>query len=95
MTVSGRSAVGVLEALCCNKLDKVATACCAGEFGEMYYGANHPMKPHRLCMTHHLVLGYGLHKHMEVYVSHFSMPSCPCLHHAFTLRTNVIHEAAC
>ena len=35
----------------------------------MYYGANHPMKPHRLCMTHHLVLGYGLHKHMEVYVS--------------------------
>ena len=41
----------------------------AGEFGEMYYGANHPMKPHRLCMTHHLVLGYGLHKHMEVYVS--------------------------
>lgn len=41
----------------------------AGEFGENYYGANHPMKPHRLCMTHHLVLGYGLHKHMEVYVS--------------------------
>ncbi|CAK0785511.1 hypothetical protein CVIRNUC_008721 [Coccomyxa viridis] len=37
------------------------------EFGENYYGANHPMKPHRLCMTHHLVLGYGLHKHMEVY----------------------------
>ncbi len=47
----------------------------AGEFGENYYGANHPMKPHRLCMTHHLVLGYGLHKHMEVYVSH---PSCAC-----------------
>lgn len=41
----------------------------AGEFGENYYGANHPMKPHRLCMTHHLVLGYGLHKHMDVYVS--------------------------
>lgn len=27
------------------------------------------MKPHRLAMTHHLVLGYGLHKHMDVYVS--------------------------
>ena len=47
----------------------------AGEFGENYYGANHPMKPHRLCMTHHLVLGYGLHKHMEVYVS---LMSCAC-----------------
>ena len=35
----------------------------------MYYGANHPMKPHRLCMTHSLVLGYGLHEKMEVYVS--------------------------
>jgi hypothetical protein len=27
------------------------------------------MKPHRLAMTHQLVLGYGLHKHMDVYVS--------------------------
>jgi hypothetical protein len=26
------------------------------------------MKPHRLAMTHQLVLGYGLHKHMEVHV---------------------------
>lgn len=50
---------------------------CTGEFGENYYGANHPMKPHRLCMTHHLVLGYGLHKHMEVYVSPLSHV-CAC-----------------
>ena len=28
----------------------------------MYYGANHPMKPHRIVMAHHLVLGYGLHR---------------------------------
>ncbi len=35
----------------------------------MYYGPNHPMKPHRLSMTHSLVLGYGLHNKMEVYVS--------------------------
>jgi histone deacetylase 1/2 len=34
----------------------------------MYYGPNHPMKPHRLSMTHSLVLGYGLHEKMEVYV---------------------------
>jgi len=26
------------------------------------------MKPHRITMTHHLVLGYGLHKHLDVYV---------------------------
>ena len=33
-----------------------------GDWGQMYYGANHPMKPHRIVMAHHLVLGYGLHK---------------------------------
>ena len=27
----------------------------------------HPMKPHRLAMTHNLVLNYGLQKHMHVY----------------------------
>jgi len=35
----------------------------------MYYGADHPMKPPRIAMTHQLVLGYDLHKHMDVYVS--------------------------
>lgn len=60
---------GVLAGYAALANDQDASARCAGEFGEMYYGANHPMKPHRLCMTHHLVLGYGLHKHMEVYVS--------------------------
>jgi len=37
------------------------------EIGAHYYGANHPMKPHRMTMAHHLVLGYGLHEHMEVF----------------------------
>ena len=41
----------------------------AGEVGSVYYRPNHPMKPHRLCMTHHLVMGYDLHKKMEIYVS--------------------------
>lgn len=27
------------------------------------------MKPHRLKLAHHLVLGYGLYRKMEVYVS--------------------------
>ena len=37
------------------------------EVGSVYYGPNHPMKPHRLCMTHHLVMGYELHKKLEIY----------------------------
>lgn len=41
----------------------------SGDVGNVYFGPNHPMKPHRLCMTHHLVLSYGLHKKMEIYVS--------------------------
>ena len=40
----------------------------AGDVGGAYYGRNHPMKPHRICMTHHLVLAYDLHKHMDVFV---------------------------
>ena len=31
------------------------------------------MKPHRICMTHHLVLAYGLHKKMDVFVSPFGL----------------------
>ncbi|KDD75688.1 histone deacetylase [Helicosporidium sp. ATCC 50920] len=32
-----------------------------------YYGADHPMKPQRIAMTHSLILGYGLHEHMDVF----------------------------
>ncbi|KAL4451553.1 hypothetical protein ABPG75_007215 [Micractinium tetrahymenae] len=32
-----------------------------------YYGPDHPMKPQRMAMTHQLVLGYGLHQHLDVY----------------------------
>lgn len=42
----------------------------AGDVGSVYFGPNHPMKPHRLCMTHHLVLSYELHQKMEIYVSY-------------------------
>ncbi|KAI9085556.1 hypothetical protein K1719_032399 [Acacia pycnantha] len=38
-----------------------------GDVGSVYFGPNHPMKPHRLCMTHHLVLSYELHNKMEIY----------------------------
>jgi histone deacetylase 1/2 len=39
--------------------------------GNYYYGQGHPMKPHRIRMTHNLLLNYGLYKKMEVYVSLF------------------------
>lgn len=38
--------------------------------GEFYYGPGHPMKPHRLQMTHNLVLAYDLYKKMDVYRPH-------------------------
>lgn len=40
------------------------------ELGSYYYGAGHPMKPHRLRMTHSLLLAYGMYKKMEVYRPH-------------------------
>lgn len=52
-----------------------AVRCCAGEFSTFYFGQNHPMKPHRLTMTHQLVLGYDLHEHMDVFVSEL----CPAV----------------
>jgi len=36
------------------------------EVGNYHYGANHPMKPHRLALTHDLVIGYGLYRKMSV-----------------------------
>jgi len=34
----------------------------------LYYGPKHPMKPHRITMTHHLVLAYELHDKFDMYV---------------------------
>ena len=58
--------------------DRACCGYCAGDFGSVYYGSNHPMKPHRLSMTHHLVLAYGLHEHLEVYVSRQAYPLLRC-----------------
>ena len=38
-----------------------------GNVGNYYYGPNHPMKPHRLALTHNLILNYGLHQKMTIY----------------------------
>ena len=32
------------------------------------------MKPHRIRMTHGLIMNYGLYKKMEIYVSFFLLP---------------------
>lgn len=40
------------------------------EIGTYYYGQGHPMKPHRLRMTHDLLLAYGLFEKMDVYRPH-------------------------
>ncbi|XP_037948872.1 histone deacetylase 3 [Teleopsis dalmanni] len=37
------------------------------DVGNFHYGPGHPMKPHRLSVTHSLVMNYGLHKKMKIY----------------------------
>eukprot|EP00004_Rigifila_ramosa_P016956 TRINITY_DN4073_c0_g3_i3.p1 TRINITY_DN4073_c0_g3~~TRINITY_DN4073_c0_g3_i3.p1 ORF type:complete len:663 (-),score=117.47 TRINITY_DN4073_c0_g3_i3:30-1850(-) len=36
------------------------------EIGNFFYGRLHPMKPHRIRMTHNLLINYGLYNQMEV-----------------------------
>ncbi|MGH0147589.1 UNVERIFIED_CONTAM: hypothetical protein FKN15_010849 [Acipenser sinensis] len=36
------------------------------DVGNFHYGGGHPMKPHRLSLTHSLVLHYGLYKKMMI-----------------------------
>eukprot|EP01136_Pigoraptor_vietnamica_P000072 Opistho-1_new@24907 len=40
------------------------------DVGNYYYGQGHPMKPHRMRMTHSLLLNYGLYKKMEMFRPH-------------------------
>jgi len=37
------------------------------DVGNYYYGQGHPMKPHRIRMTHNLLLNYGIYRKMEIY----------------------------
>lgn len=39
------------------------------DVGNYAYVSGHPMKPHRIRMTHSLVMNYSLYKKMEIYVS--------------------------
>jgi len=42
----------------------------SGDIGNYYYRQRHPMKPHRIRMTHNLLLNYGLLRKMEMYRRH-------------------------
>lgn len=46
-----------------------------GDVGNYYYGQGHPMKPHRIRMTHNLLLNYGLYRKMEIYVREVNFAS--------------------
>lgn len=35
--------------------------------GSFHYGAGHPMKPHRIAVTHSIVFAYALQRYMDVY----------------------------
>jgi histone deacetylase 1/2 len=37
------------------------------DVGNYFYGPQHPMKPHRIRMTHSLVVNYGLYKQMDLF----------------------------
>jgi histone deacetylase 1/2 len=40
------------------------------DVGHRYYGPGHPMKPFRMKLAHHLILGYGLYRRMECFRPH-------------------------
>lgn len=52
------------------------------DVGNFHYGPNHPMKPHRLALTHSLVLNYGLYRKMSVYRPYRATHHDMCRFHA-------------
>ena len=50
--------------------DLIQSLTFTGDIGNYYYGQGHPMKPHRIRMTHNLLLNYGLYRKMEIYRPH-------------------------
>ncbi|XP_058563281.1 histone deacetylase 3-like [Neofelis nebulosa] len=52
------------------------------DMGNFHYGAGHPMKPHRLALTHSLVLHYGLYKKMIVFKPYQASQHDMCRFHS-------------
>ena len=44
------------------------------DVGNFHYGPGHPMKPHRLSVTHSLIINYGLQNFMDVYKPYIATP---------------------
>lgn len=53
------------------------------DVGNFHYGPNHPMKPHRLTLTHNLVFNYDLHRRMEVYKPYRATYHDMCRFHSY------------
>eukprot|EP01138_Halocafeteria_seosinensis_P005266 gb/GECG01005384.1/.p1 GENE.gb/GECG01005384.1/~~gb/GECG01005384.1/.p1 ORF type:complete len:420 (+),score=34.60 gb/GECG01005384.1/:1-1260(+) len=53
-----------------------------GDVGHYYYGPGHPMKPQRMKMAHHLLLGYGLYRSLHVHRPHLATPEEMTLFHS-------------
>ena len=53
--------------------------------GSFHYGPMHPMKPHRIQITHSLVLHYNLHKKMHFYKPRMATRSDLCTFHRFVI----------
>jgi histone deacetylase 1/2 len=43
------------------------------DIGNYAYVTGHPMKPHRIRLTHSLVMNYNIYKFLEIYVSSISL----------------------
>ncbi|MEE6478663.1 hypothetical protein FKM82_011935 [Ascaphus truei] len=52
------------------------------DVGNFHYGTGHPMKPHRLALTHSLVLHYGLYKKMIVFKPYQASQHDMCRFHS-------------
>jgi len=52
------------------------------EVGNFHYGPGHPMKPHRISLTHCLVLRYDLHKKMKLYRPYHATERDMCRFHS-------------
>lgn len=52
------------------------------EIGTYYYGHGHPMKPHRIRMTHALLAQYGLLQHMQIFKPILARDKDLCRFHA-------------
>ena len=63
------------------------------DVGDFFYGISHPMKPHRIRMTHDLLLNYGLYKKMQIYVQ--QKHTCTHTLHTHTHTSYTLHTHTC